>query len=63
MKVEVDQDACIGCGLCIDTAPNVFAWNDESKSYVIVEVVPKDDEPAAKESVESCPTEAIHYKD
>ena len=34
-KVKVNADACIGCGLCISTAPEVFAFTDDGKSEVI----------------------------
>lgn len=59
MKVYVDQDLCIACGTCIDLAPDVFDWDDEGLARVTVEEVPEDLEDAARESVESCPTEAI----
>ena len=59
MKVFVDQDLCISCGLCIDTCPSVFDWNDDGKAHAIVDVVPADAEDDAREALESCPSEAI----
>lgn len=59
MKVKVDPDLCIACGACIDIAPEIFDWNDEGLSVAIVDEVPEDKEDEAKESIESCPTEAI----
>lgn len=59
MKVYVDQDLCISCGLCIDTCPAVFDWNDDGKADVIVDEVPADAEDDAREAMESCPSEAI----
>ena len=32
MRAYVDQDACIGCGLCAGTAPDVFQMNDAGKA-------------------------------
>ena len=59
MEVEVDQELCISCGLCINTCPNVFEWNDAQKAVAVAGEVPKDEESAAHEAVEGCPTTAI----
>jgi ferredoxin len=59
LKVYVDQDLCISCGLCIDICPAVFDWNDDGKADVIVDEVPADAEDDAREAMESCPSEAI----
>lgn len=55
----VDQDLCISCGLCIDTCPDVFDWNDDGKADVRVNPVPEEHEDAANEAMEGCPTDAI----
>lgn len=56
----VDSELCIGCGLCIDTCPNVYSWDDgEEKARVIVDEVPEDLEEDSMEALENCPTEAI----
>lgn len=31
-KITVDDDLCIGCGACINTAPECFEFNDQGKS-------------------------------
>ncbi|MDN5361345.1 ferredoxin [Moorella sp. Hama-1] len=59
MKVTVDKDLCIACGTCIDLCPGVFDWDDEGLSHTIVDEVPDDAEDCARESIDSCPTEAI----
>jgi ferredoxin len=59
MRVYVDQDLCISCGLCIDTAPAVFQWNDDEKAQAIEEEVPSHVEEDAREALENCPTDAI----
>ncbi len=55
-KVKVNADACIGCGLCVSTAPDVFAFTDDGKSEVIGDVA---DESQVDEIVASCPVGAI----
>jgi len=59
LRVEVDQELCISCGLCIETCPEVFDWNEEEKASRIVEEVPPELEEAAHEAVDNCPTSAI----
>ena len=62
MKVTVDEETCIGCGLCADTCPEVFEMNDE-KAHVKVDEVPDAVADACKEAVENCPVEAIQSED
>lgn len=62
MKVYVDQDLCIGCGLCISTCEEVFSWNDDDKAQAIDSEVPAEFEEDTREAMESCPTEAIKEK-
>ncbi|GHV25557.1 hypothetical protein FACS189465_3480 [Clostridia bacterium] len=38
MKVLVNQDTCISCGMCVDICPEVFDYNSENKSYVAKEI-------------------------
>ena len=59
MKAEIDQDLCIGDGICADTCPEVFEMRDDSLAYVIADDVPADAEASASEACEACPTDAI----
>ncbi len=63
MKVYVDQDLCIACGLCIDICPTVFDWNEDGNAEAIEEEVPEDVEEEAQEAMDSCPVEAIQEAD
>jgi ferredoxin len=58
MKARVDEDACIGCGLCASTCDAVFEMGDE-KARVIAEPVPNEAEDSCREAAEACPVEAI----
>ncbi|MGI6705160.1 MAG: ferredoxin [Clostridia bacterium] len=59
MKVYVDQDLCISCGLCISICGEVFDWNDDDKAEAKVPEVPAELEDDVQEAIDSCPTEAI----
>lgn len=56
-KVHVDEDLCIGCGLCADTCPDVFELTDDGKAKV--KAGGEANIACAKDAAASCPTEAI----
>ena len=59
MKLIVDQDLCISCGLCTEICPEVFDWNDDGKANVVVDPIPEELEDSAQEAQSECPTDAI----
>jgi len=62
MKVKVDEETCIGCGVCVDTCPEVFELADD-KAIAKVNEVPKDLFESCKEAADNCPVEAIELKE
>jgi ferredoxin len=60
VKVFVDQDACIGCGVCENLCPDVFKVNDEGKAEALVA---ETDLPCAQDAADSCPTQAISVEE
>ena len=57
--VVVDQNKCIGCGLCVQLCPKVFEMQDNGKSKA---VHPTGDEEATIQSaIDSCPVTAISW--
>ena len=54
--VNVDQNKCIGCGLCTATCPDVFEMGDDGKAKVKEGSKPDD---KCKEAANSCPVQAI----
>lgn len=61
MKVVIDQDGCISCGLCVSTCPEVFQMNDDN----VAEVHKQPDEITDKvqEAVDGCPVQVISIED
>ena len=57
MKVIVDRDLCIGCGVFAAICPEVFEMDDEGKAIVNAQPAEKSDN--LQEAVDSCPTAAI----
>lgn len=62
MRATVDQDLCVGCGLCAETCSRVFEM-DDGLARVIVDEVPEDTADACQESASSCPVEAIKIEE
>lgn len=58
MKVKVDGDLCIGCGLCVDLAEDVFEM-DGDIAKVKADTVPANLEEEVNESASSCAVDAI----
>jgi ferredoxin len=57
IAIEVDRHLCYGFGDCVDTAPAVFALDDEDVSVVIdPDGAPLDD---IVEAAQNCPVDAI----
>ncbi|MEI9476474.1 MAG: ferredoxin [Deltaproteobacteria bacterium] len=61
MRVTVDEEACIGCGLCVETCPEVFELKDD-KAIAKMEEVPEELVESCREAAEECPVEAIQVE-
>lgn len=60
MKVNINQEKCIGCGSCISlTDGNIFDFNDEGLANIVKQPSNTEDEEAAKNAINYCPTAAI----
>ncbi len=62
MKAIVDQEACIGCGICPSVCPEVFEMGDDGKSHVILDDI-SGLEDSVEEAIENCPVAAISKED
>lgn len=60
MKLKVNKEKCIGCGQCVSiTDQKVFDFDDDNLAKVIESPVSSENEEAANDAMESCPTGAI----
>lgn len=62
MKATVDENLCIGCGLCAQICDAVFEMDDEL-ARVMTDHVPADAEASCRQAAESCPVGAIAITD
>ncbi len=58
MKVSINKEDCVGCGLCADDCPDVFEML-EDVAAVKAKEVPENLVNAVKEVAENCPVDAI----
>ena len=58
MKVSIDKDGCIGCGLCAETCPSVYVMADDGTAEVLAQPG-KGDEASAREGADNCPVSVI----
>ena len=63
VKVKVDKDKCIGCGVCMALAPEVFEIGEDGKSKVKIEDIPGELLEKVKEAAENCPTNSIEIEE
>ncbi|MBM6989910.1 MAG: ferredoxin [Mobilibacterium timonense] len=62
MRAYVDQDVCIGCGLCASTCPEVFEMNDEGKAEAVADTTDENRD-GVLEAIENCPVSAIREQE
>jgi len=54
---KVDQDLCVGCGLCTQVCADVFEMNAEGKAVVISGADESAD--CVQDAIDQCPVGAI----
>ena len=59
-QVYVDQQLCIGCGLCVSILPGLFRLNGEGVSEVYGQGGA--DREKIQQAIESCPVNCIAWR-
>lgn len=62
MKVKLDQNKCIGCGLCPTIAPDIFTMDYEI-GKAKVKKQPQTKSKQLESAVQNCPVSAISLED
>jgi ferredoxin len=59
-EVYVDQDVCIGCGLCVSIIPEVFQLTDNGVAEAYTQLPGSEDQ--IQGAIDSCPVNCIHWR-
>lgn len=59
VRVHVDQERCVGAGMCALTAPSVFTQDDDGFSEVLPGREDGGGDPLVREAVRACPVQAV----
>lgn len=60
MKIEIDIDKCVGAGVCVLAAPDVFDQNDEDGLVIVLDEKPSVPHlPAVRDAAARCPAAVI----
>ena len=60
-KLVVDQNVCLGCGICYNTDNEHFEFNDQGLSYAKSQE--NIESPKVQEAINACPVSAIKIID
>jgi ferredoxin len=63
VKVEADREVCIGAGMCVMNAEEVFDQGDDGIVVVLEVEVPPEHADAAARAVAACPSGALRRVD
>ena len=58
MKVKINAELCVGCGLCANNCAEVYAMKDD-KAVIQANPVPEAAQECARQAKEDCPVDAI----
>ena len=61
MQIQIKRSECCGNGVCVETAPDVFAMDSQHKATVMDAEAATEE--LLRESVDSCPCQAIRLFD
>lgn len=59
MKITIDQDKCLRCGMCTGIAMDIFEFDDEGNIKVNEENINEETKDSVEDAVSSCPVGAI----
>lgn len=61
MRIAVDVGRCVGAGVCVMAAPDVFDQNDDDGVVIVLDDQPAADQhTAVRDAATRCPAAVIH---
>ncbi len=62
MRIAINKDVCIGCGLCEELLPDIITVGSYHAKVVRAELRPEE-EPTAAAAAQDCPVGAISFSE
>lgn len=59
LRANVDKNACIGCGICVDICPGVFALDPQGMADPMMSIINPALNNKTQIAADACPTGAI----
>ncbi|MCP2167988.1 ferredoxin [Goodfellowiella coeruleoviolacea] len=60
MEIKADRERCVGAGMCVLTAPEVFDQSEDDGRVVLLTEHPEPDQvDTVQQAVELCPAQAL----
>lgn len=59
MKIKVNKEKCLICGMCASMVPEVFEFNDDGFVEANNKNITEENKKEVKEAMENCPVDAI----
>jgi ferredoxin len=63
MKIEINKDKCLGCGMCVGICPDVFDFDDDGLATANSDNINDENKESTEEAVNSCPVGAIEKEE
>ncbi|WP_462189050.1 ferredoxin [Frankia sp. CcWB2] len=63
MRIVADRAVCVGAGMCVITAPEVFDQGNDGLVVTLIEEVAAGRLDAVRRAVELCPSKALRLLD
>ncbi len=61
MTLTINEEVCIGCGVCMQVCPDVFKLDeDEGKGTIIKAEISEEEIDCVKKAADSCPVGCIN---
>jgi len=63
MKIKINKDKCLGCGMCVSLAPEIFQLDEQGKSSLKANAQIEKNRDSIKQTAENCPASAIEIEE
>ena len=63
MKIKVNKEKCLGCGMCVGINSDVFNFDDDGLTKADNDKINEENEEEVKEAINSCPVGAIEEEE